>query len=88
MDKPASILPNAPAKVVLIKFTKLSRFMAISRGLILVDVLIGVGAILLAVHIFRLSRGMDSNPVPRSPTNTEHISPDQSEPAAGKPESY
>jgi len=35
--------------------------MAISRGLILVDVLIIAGAILVAVHLFKLTRGMVSD---------------------------
>ena len=45
--------------------------MAISRGLILVDVLILAGAILVAVHIFKLTRGTNSDVPPASPTESE-----------------
>ena len=47
--------------------------MAISKGPILVDVLIVVGAILVAVHLFTLSRGMFSLLVSEPPNHTEQV---------------
>ena len=58
--------------------------MAISKGLILVDVLIVIGAILVAVHLFKLSRGMFSTHVLEPRNNTEQMELNPITPDSGR----
>ena len=73
LDQPESDSLAFPMKMVTFQFAKIYRSMAISKGLILVDVLIVIGAILVAVHLFKLSRGMFSAHVPEPRNNTEQM---------------
>jgi len=73
MGQPESKSPAFPVRMMTLQFTKIFRSMAISKGLILVDVLIVIGAIHVAVHLFKLSRGMFSPHVPDQRINTEQV---------------
>ncbi|XOV72426.1 MAG: hypothetical protein ACFHW5_04380 [Verrucomicrobiota bacterium] len=73
MDQPESNSPAFQVRMVTFQFTKVYRSMAISKGLILVDVLIVVGAILVAVHLFKLSRGMFSPHVSEPTNHSEQV---------------
>lgn len=69
MGQPESSLPAFLLRMVTFHFAKIYRYMTTSKGLILVDVLIVIGAILVAVHLFKLSRGVHS-PSVHDPLNS------------------
>ena len=70
MDQPEPNSPAFPVRMVTFQFANIYRSMAVSKGLILVDVFIVIGAILVAVHLFKLSRGTLSPHVPDQQFNT------------------
>lgn len=71
-------------RVVTLQMTKIFRNMAISKNLILVDVLIVVGAMLVAVHLYKLSREIFSSHSPDSQINSEQTETRTVSPGAGK----